>query len=135
MISNGSITIYNIINNRGAQEYQRTIIKKVFWQEKQASNRIKSGFKEADHILALVPVRNEYEREYISPKEFDNLKDKSKHFTFKNGDIIVHGALKEELDPMKTNEFNKKYQTYVITSIDKNMFGSKPMHHFKIGAK
>ena len=135
MISNGSITIYNVINNRGIQEYHRTTIKKVFWQEKQASNRIKSGVQEADHILALIPVINEFEREYIGPKEFVALEDKSKHFTFQNGDLIVYGEVNEDIDPKDIKKFTKKYQTYKITSVDRNLFGRKHMHHWKVGAK
>lgn len=135
MISNGSITIYNFINNRGAEEYHRTIIKNVFWQEKQASNRIKSGFQEADHILALIPVINEFERKYVPPIEFGKLKDKSKHFTLKDGDLIVQGAIKEEIDPINIKEFTKNYQAYKVTSVDSNLFGRKHMQHWKVGAK
>ena len=135
MRTNTSLTVYNRVIIDRETRYQRTVIKKVFFQEKQASNRLVSGFQEADKVITLIPMKHQATRQYKPFKEFNNLKDKENYFTLQNEDIIVKGDIDYEIKGDSLKEIEKLYPVFRITSVDTYDFGSKHMQHIKVGAK
>lgn len=135
MRTNTSLTVYNRVIMDRETRYQRTVIKKVFFQEKQASNRLVSGFQEADKVITLIPMKHQSTRKYKPFKEFNNLKDKENYFTLQNEDIIVKGDIDYEIKGDSLKEIEKLYPIFRITSVDTYDFGSRHMQHIKVGAK
>lgn len=135
MRTNTSLTVYNRVIIDRETRYQRTVIKKVFFQEKQASNRLVSGFQEADKVITLIPINHKATRKYKPFKEFNNEKDKENYFTLQNEDIIVKGDVDYEIKGDSLKEIEKLYPIFRITSVDTYDFGSKHMQHIKVGAK
>lgn len=136
MITNGNVTIYNKHFDKATRldKYQRTVIYDVFWDEKKAYNRVQSGLESADNVLLLIPLEMSCNREYVSPKKFNKLEDKSGHFTLQTGDRIVKGDIDFEISS-KVSDLDKEYEAFTITSIDKKDFGSPHMRHFEVGGK
>lgn len=135
MRTNTSLTVYNRVIIDKEARYQRTVIKKAFFQEKQASNRLVSGFQEADKVITLIPINHKATRKYKPFKEFNNEKDKENYFTLQNEDIIVKGDVDYEIKGDSLKEIEKLYPIFRITSVDTYDFGSKHMQHIKVGAK
>lgn len=136
MYTNANIAIYNKYLDEATRldKYKRTTIKNVFFDEKKASNRLQSGLESADHVLLLIPFDYTSQSNYVSPREFEELEDKSNHFTLKTGDKIIKGDIEYEVE-RKISELDELYETFTITSVDSKDFGSSHMRHWELGAK
>lgn len=133
MYTNADVTIYNKFLNPETRldEYKRTVIKGVFFDEKEGSNRLQSGLESADSVLMLIPFDSLIDDEFISPKEF---KGEAGTFTLRAEDKIVKGEIDYEIVG-STREFEEKYKTFTLTSVDTKDFGSQHMRHYEVGAK
>lgn len=136
MYTNANITIYNKYLDEATRldKHKRTTIKNVFFDEKKAVNRLQSGLESADHVLLLIPFDYTSQSNYVSPREFEELEDKSNHFTLKTGDKIIKGDIEYEVE-RKISELDELYETFTITSVDSKDFGSSHMRHWELGAK
>jgi len=136
MITNSNITIYNRYFNPTTRldSYQRTILQGVFWDDKKAVNRIQSGLQDADGVLIIIPFSVNSDKQYISPKEFEKLEDRTSYFTLREGDRVVRGAIDFEITG-KVSDLDKQYEAFTITSVDTKDFGSPHMRHWEVGAR
>lgn len=136
MITNSNITIYNRYFNSTTRldSYQRTILQGVFWDDKKAVNQIQSGLQDADEVLIIIPFSVNSDKQYISPKEFEKLEDRTGYFTLREGDRVVRGAIDFEITG-KVSDLDKEYEAFTITSVDTKDFGSPHMRHWEVGAK
>lgn len=136
MITNSNITIYNRYFNPTTRldSYQRTVLQGVFWDDKKAVNRIQSGLQDADEVLIIIPFSVNSDKQYISPKEFEKLEDRTGYFTLREGDRVVRGVIDFEITG-KVSDLDKKYEAFTITSVDTKDFGSPHMRHWEVGAK
>ena len=133
MYTNADVTIYNRyldITTR-LDKYRRTVVKNVFFDEKKASNRLKSGLESAAHVLLLIPFDYTSKAKFVSEKEFKGLDNT---FTLKTGDKVIKGNIEYEID-RKPSELDELYETFTITSVDSKNFGSSHMRHWEVGAK
>lgn len=136
MYTNSNITIYNSYFDKVTRtdKYQRTILYGVFWDCKKTVNRIQSGLENADEVFIAIPFAVTSNRQYIAPKEFERLDDKSNHFTLKEEDRIVQGEIDFEITG-KVSDLDKQYEAFTITSVDTKDFGSPHMRHWEVGAR
>jgi hypothetical protein len=136
MYTNSNITIYNSYFDKATRtnKYQRTVLYGVFWDCKKAMNRLQSGLENADEVLIAIPFTVSSNRQYIAPKEFERLDDKSNHFTLKEEDRIVQGEIDFEITG-KVSDLDKQYEAFTITSVDTKDFGSPHMRHWEVGAR
>jgi len=119
MYTNTDITLY--LYSNGA--YKRKCIDKAFWDERKASNVLKSGMSNADSVKIFIP--------YTEDIEFTPAKD-----------IIAYGIVKYEIntESEKTIAESKKhlqsnYNVVTISSCDKKLYGSKRMWHYELSCK
>lgn len=119
MYTNTSITLYLYSNG----EYIRKNITKAFWDERKASNVLKSGITNADSLKVFIP--------YTGDINFSTSKD-----------LIVKGEVNYQIDTTteKTIAESKQYliqnyETYTITSCDKKLYGSPNMQHYELSCK
>jgi len=136
MHTNTDITIYNKYFDKETRtdKYQRTVIQDVFWEERKAYNRLKSGLESADKVLVLIPFTNIPNRQYLTPKEFRKVGSKENYFTLAEEDKIVRGEIYFEIEG-KLSDLDKKYEAFTITSVDTHDYGSYYMRHWEVGAK
>lgn len=119
MYTNTSITLY--LYSGGA--YTRKNIDKVFWDERKASNVVKSGMSNSDSVKIFIPYTEELE---FTPAR----------------DIIVKGNIEYDIDisSEKAIAESKKYLqgTYgfvTISSCDKKLYGSNHMQHYELSCR
>lgn len=119
MYTNTSVTLYLYSNG----EYIRKNIDKAFWDERKASNVLKSGIANADSLKVFIP--------YTGDINFSTSKD-----------LIVKGEVNYQIDTTteKTIAESKQYliqnyETYTITSCDKKLYGSPNMQHYELSCK
>lgn len=136
MRTNADITIYNRYFDPETRldKYQRTILYGVFWDAMKAVKRIQGGLESDDKVYIVIPFSADTNRQYISPKEFERLEDKSDYFTLQEGDRVVKGAIEFEITG-KLSDLDKEYEAFTITSVDTKDFGSQHMRHWEVGAK
>ena len=94
LFPNVNITVYNKFYNdiEDIEQYQKTIIEDVDWQNKIIATEGNKGVTLSDSTLIFIDKLPNY----ISPKRFLKLSDqeRKKYFTLTPGDIVV----KEEID-------------------------------------
>lgn len=136
MITNSDITIYNKYFDKETRldKYQRTVLSGVFWNDKKGYNRLTSGIESADEVLVLVPFKVGSNKQYISPKEFERLEDKSNYFTLQEGDRVVQGEIDFEITG-KLSDLDKQHEAFTVTSVDTKDFGSYHMRHWEISGR
>lgn len=133
---NADITIYNRyfdVETR-LDKYQRTVLRGVFWDHKEAVNTIKSGLESADKIFIAIPFSVDTTKEYIKSKGFEKLENKTNYYTLQEGDRVVKGVIDFEING-KVSDLDKEYEAYTITSVDTKDFGSPHLRHWEVGAK
>lgn len=138
LIRDNYITLYNIYRDRDGEqeEFNRTVFFIHFEEVKGKKEEGKnSGTAEEDtstHTL-FVPfaVQSEVDKTYVEPEEYLKLKDHSKVFTFRKGDIVVKGKLGEEISTEK--EFILSHpQALRVQSCKMHNFGSMSMRHWEV---
>ena len=119
MYTNTSVTLY--LYSEGL--YTKKIIDKAFWDERKASNVVKSGIQNADSLKVFIP--------YTTDINFTTSKD-----------LIAKGKIDYQIDTTseKTIAESKKhlidnYETFTVTSCDKKLYGSSNMQHYELSCK
>jgi hypothetical protein len=148
MKTNTSMTIYNKI--AGTETYQRTVIIAAAWENRKAVNGLKTGVLASNTARVFIP--KSVCGDYIAPKAWQALVSKSGKWTLQEGDVIVKGAVTDEIraaipysagPPVveavaavtMTNIKAKYDDVLTVTSIDTHDNGHVSMHHFEVGAK
>ena len=128
MLNNEDCTLF-LKNGNG---FDSVYIPRCHWQESKASNVLKSGLQNADGITV-----------YIFVKDID---DDLKHTleTRRNAaqDIIVRGECNFTFDnstpqaaAQSLKTLNAEYDVHTVMHIDKLLYGSPDLQHFKLSAR
>lgn len=93
---NTTITVFNKYEDPATRQitWYKTVLHNCFW--KYTGNRIVVGETtlDTDTTLCRVPVNPAFLERY----EWNNTADKSMHFTFGTGDILIKGEVADEID-------------------------------------
>lgn len=104
MFDNDEITLFNAYLNKETRltEYKRTYIRRVDWQSRTKVTVVDKGLLSADSTVVYISNDADFEgKEFIRPKAFARLEDKSKNFTIKENDIIVRGIVDYQITSEK----------------------------------
>ena len=109
---NATITVFNKYEDPTSRliTWYKTVIHNCFW--KNTGNKLVVGETTIDtnSTLCRVPVHPAFLEKY----EWNALDDKSKHFTFSPGDIIIKGEVAEVIDEYasgcRTSDILTKYK-------------------------
>ncbi|NFF80380.1 hypothetical protein FC764_03790 [Clostridium botulinum] len=109
LFKNADITIYNrYYDNENAYDmYKRAIIEGVNWQSKRNATVSDKGVNVADSTLIFIDKLDNY----VSPRRFAKLEDKSNYFTFAIGDKIVKGNI--DFEVRKIADLDKNFDDVV----------------------
>lgn len=111
---NTTITVYNKYEDPATRRitWYKTVLHNCFW--KYTGNKITVGETtiDTDSTLCRIPVHSAFLEKY----QWDNATDKSAHFTFSGGDMIVKGEVADEI-----NEYQSGQRASDFLSKHKNM--------------
>lgn len=128
MLTNESCTLY-LKNGNG---FDRYYIAKCHWQESKATNVLKSGLTNADGVVV-----------YIFKKDIPaTLATLLKARKSAAQDLIVQGECNFTFDgtsqqtaSQSLKTFNAAYDAHTVMTIDKLLYGSEELQHFKLSAR
>lgn len=135
MIPNCDITIYNKTLVNRAEVFYRSVVRNVGWQATKAVSGTKAGPLQSNIAEIFIPFGGN--TEYLAPKAWQALTDKSSNWTLQEGDVVVKGAVTDTISGAFTiTDLRAKYDDVVtITSVDAMDFGSPTVQHWEVGAK
>lgn len=136
MRTNTGLTLYNRYIDDGAEEYQRTQIEAVAWENRKGANVLRTGGDlAADQAAIYIPFAQG--EGYVGPKAWQALETKTGAWTLQVGDFVVKGLISDEIGAEFTmSDLKAKYDDVLrITSVDTMDLGSVAMRHWKVGAK
>lgn len=127
MLTTDSCTLYL----KSGNGFNRYYIPLCHWEERQANNVLKSGMANADSVVVYV-FKNDI------PKALQELLKKHKV----NQDMLVCGECGYEFDnatPQSVSacmkEFREEYDFHTVKSLDKLLYGSESLQHFKFSVR
>lgn len=143
------VTLYNVTEDPQTLEvsYNITILPSVFLDRSQATNIEKTGLRDADAATLFIPFDVEAvdaitgtSKQYISPKAYMALEDKSGYWTLAPGGassavdcFFIKGVIISQLG---YNKLRDGYDdVYDVTTIDTRDFGSEDMQHWQVGGR
>lgn len=144
-----TVTIYNSYQNPLTllQEENATILEGVFLDSAQATGIEKTGLSDADSVTLFIPFKvaardgtTGNAKQYISPKAYYALSDKSGYWTIDTGGktsgvgcYFVKGTV---ISTEGYSAVRKQYDdVYDVTTVDVRDFGSEDMRHFQVGGR
>jgi hypothetical protein len=150
MRTNADLTVYNkyIDPATRSEAYQRASIKAVTWEGRKGGTVLTSGGQiELDLARVFIPLARGVD--FLSPKAWQALDDRTGIWTFQIGDVIVRGVITDEIttamtDPIThvvtpaftVSKLRAKYDdVLVITSVDLMDAGSLALRHWQVGAR
>ena len=128
MLDNETCTLY-IKDGNGFNAY---FVERCHWQESKASNVVKSGLQNADGIIVYIFVEG----------LDDELKSVLESRRNAAQDVIVKGECNFTFDnstpqtaAQSLKTLNAEYDVHTVMSIDKLLYGSPDLQHFKLSAR
>ena len=131
MRTNSDITIYNRYRVLNVDTWQRVQVSDVEWEQTHA----RSQFDSADLATVFIPlVRG---ANYLQPRVWQALTNKTGKWTLQVGDVIVKGLVTFDLSvAFPLGVLEAAYDdVLVITSVDTYDYGSANLQHWRVGAK
>ena len=128
MLDNETCTLY-IKDGNGFNAY---FVERCHWQESKASNVVKSGLQNADGIIVYIFVEG----------LDDELKSVLESRRNAAQDVIVKGECNFTFDnstpqtaAQSLKTLNADFDVHTVMSIDKLLYGSPDLQHFKLSAR
>ena len=128
MLDNETCTLY-IKDGNGFNAY---FVERCHWQESKASNVVKSGLQNADGIIVYIFVEG----------LDDELKSVLESRRNAAQDVIVKGECNFTFDNSKPQTaaqslktLNAEYDVHTVMHIDKLLYGSPDLQHFKLSVR
>jgi hypothetical protein len=132
MRTNSDVTIWNKYRVANIDTWQRVVVPDVAWEQRHA----RSQFDSDDLATVYIPMARD--EDYLSPRVWQALSDKSSNWTIQVGDVIAKGSISQALTAGIYTLSNLKAaydDVLVITAVDTYDYGSANMQHYRIGAK
>lgn len=134
MVTNADITIYNHKTNKNTRldEWQRTVIRGVWFYVDHKVSVGDGGLNSADVYKIRIPEEAESSRLYVPEEEYFCREDVSGYWTLQEDDLVVCGVCDIEIE--KPADLKERHIRYCkITSWSDNRFGGSP--HWRVGGE
>lgn len=126
MYTNADVTLYLYSKEDGRESYRRVFVENVFWDEVKQSNVLKTGQRDSDAVLLVVPLES-----LIEPIRFTAGKD-----------LAVKGQCNMEIDctdqrcmAESLQKLKQCHGCVTIMTVDEKLFGSESMQHYELSCK
>lgn len=147
MRTNTAVTVYNKYISSGVEAYQRANIDRAEWENTKATNVLSTGGTiAADQATIYIPMA--IGDNYLPPRAWQALTNKSGFWTLQPGDVIIKGTITDAIEAQILAAMDDEFDTVtltmlktsfddclLITSVDMFDMGSMNLRHFRIGAK
>lgn len=140
MQTNTDCTIYNRYVSSGEEVYQRTQITGVAWQGGKGRTGAGSSNQQANQVTVYIPSAGR--SDYVTPKAWAILSNKSGKWTLQPNDVIVKGLVNDTIAPpnetgaITLSALKAKYDDVLVISDVQTMdYGSLSMQHWQVTAK
>jgi hypothetical protein len=136
---NHTITIINKWYNATTKldEYRKTILHNVSWNELKGANIKKAGYETADDYIIVIPVSSTLGK-YKSPKGYQAMSREASQgfFTLQVGDKIIKGEVSDPITTTKALE-DTYDSVMTITAVRNNSDNAinSYLNHFEVGGK
>lgn len=143
------VTLYNVTEDPDTLEIEQnvTVLLGVFLDRSQAKNIEKSGLRDADSATLFIPFSVKAVdgtsgalKEYIGPKAYRDLEDKTGYWTLETGGVssgvdcfFVKGIFVSQDGYARMRDTVD--DVYNVTTVDTRDFGSEDMQHWQVGAR
>lgn len=126
MYTNADVTLY-LYSKCGKQEsYKRVFVEDVFWDDVKQSNVLKTGQRDSDSVLLVIPLESLFE-----PIRFTSGKDLAvKGQCNMELNCTDQKALAESLQKLKNC-----YDSLTVMMVDEKLFGSEMMQHYELSCR
>lgn len=126
MYTNADVTLY-LYSKCGKQEsYKRVFVEDVFWDDVKQSNVLKTGQRDSDSVLLVIPLESLFE-----PVKFTSGKD-----------LAVKGQCNMELNCTDQKALAESLQMLrqchgcvTVMTVDEKLYGSESMQHYELSCK
>lgn len=126
MYTNADVTLYLYRKESGKELYRRLFVEGVFWDEVKQANVLKTGQRDSDSVLLVIPLESLFE-----PIQFTGGKD-----------LAVKGQCNHVIDctDQKTmseslQKLNQRHGCVTIMTVDEKLYGSESMQHYELSCK
>lgn len=126
MYTNADVTLY-LYSKCGKQEsYRRVFVEDVFWDDVKQSNVLKTGQRDYDSVLLVIPLESLFEA-----------------IRFTGGkDLAVKGQCNMELNYTDQKALAESLQKLrqchgcvTVMTVDEKLYGSESMQHYELSCK
>lgn len=126
MYTNADCTLYLYSREGKTEKYTRIPVESVYWEDVRHSTFIKTGQRDAQTALVVIPVGN-----LETPIKFTQGRD-----------LIVKGIIAGEVDCTDQEAFSKSLATLkkahdylTVTAVDERLYGSETVQHYELSCK
>lgn len=126
MYTNADVTFYLYSKVGKKESYRRVFVEDVFWDDVKQSSFLKTGQRDADSVLLVVPLESLFE-----PIRFTAGKD-----------LAVKGQCNMVIDCTDQKTMSESLQKLkdcshfvTIMSVDEKLYGSEEMQHYELSCK
>ena len=128
---NDTVTLYNKYMVDGAEKWQRTVLRGVYWNAIKGAVLRKTGTASADSVMVVIP---RVLPGYMKPKVWEADGEKSRSWTLRAGDTLVKGEVDADVTRSLTKELAALDDVLTITTVDDMDFGGH-MGHFEVSGR
>jgi hypothetical protein len=125
MYTNADCTLYLYRKEGKTEEYIRTPVEGVYWEDVKQSTFLKTGQRDACSVLLVIP------KESLDPIRFTEGKD-----------LVVKGIVNNVIDCSSQEALSKSLAALkknpgflTVTTVDERMYGSEAVQHYELSCK
>lgn len=126
MYTNADVTLYLYSKEGKTENYTRTPVEDVYWEDVRQSTFLKTGQRDSTAVILVIPLDS-----LTGPMKFTPGKD-----------LVIKGILVDEIDSSSEAELSKSlsalrsaHGSMTVTTVDERLYGSESMQHYELACK
>ena len=126
MYTNADVTLY-LYSKCGKQDsYRRIFVEDVFWDNVKQSNVLKTGQRDSDSVLLVIPLESPFEPIRFTAGKDLAVKGQCNHMI----DCSSQKSMSESLQELK-----QCHGCVTVMTVDEKLYGSESAQHYELSCK
>ena len=126
MYTNADVTLY-LYSKCGKQDsYRRIFVEDVFWDNVKQSNVLKTGQRDSDSVLLVIPLESLFEPIRFTAGKDLAVKGQCNHMI----DCSSQKRMSESLQELK-----QCHGCVTVMTVDEKLYGSESAQHYELSCK